>query len=152
LGPQGGGLVGRRKHTLHAFREASRIFERGSDDHHPAPERAPALDVAAIEPQSLSPRVLPDLVAAAREQERIETAALEDQRARRASNRGTPKPHRNRVQVGKVEEVIADLQPIYDQPQPTSATSGHAAAPAANIRGGPHTRRLDQSDGGGSAT
>jgi hypothetical protein len=111
----------------HAFREASRLFERGNHGHQGEPEREPALPVTAIEPQAPIPRVLPDLVAAAREQERIETATLEARKRKRASNRSTPTPLRNRVQVRKVEVVVAEF-PSTHQPHPTPATSGHAEA------------------------
>jgi hypothetical protein len=110
----------------HAFREASRVFERGSHGHQGEPEREPALP--AIEPQAPIPRVLPDLVAAAREQERIETATLEARKRKRASNGSLRKPQRNRVQAGRVEVVVAKLPSTNDERHPTPATVSHAEA------------------------
>ena len=124
----------------HAFREASRLFERGSHGLQGEPEREPALPVTAIEPQAPIPRVLPDLVAAAREQERIETAALEARKRRRFSNGSTPKPPRNHVRAGKVEVVAAEFSPIRDQPRLTPAISVHAEAALRLSRRTPRAR------------
>jgi hypothetical protein len=112
----------------HAFREASRVFERGRHGHQGEPEREPTLAVTAIEPQTPTPRVLPDLVAAAREQERIETATLEARKRKRASSGPVRKPQRNRVPARKVEVVVSKLPSTDDERHPTRATSGHAEA------------------------
>jgi hypothetical protein len=123
-----------------ALREASRVFERGSHGLQGEPEREPALPVTAIEPQAPTPRVLPDLVAAAREQERIETATLEARKRKRASSGPVRKPQRNRVQARKVEVVVAKLASTHNERHPTPAISVHAEAALRLSRRTPRAR------------
>jgi hypothetical protein len=109
--------------------EASRVFGGfGGGAQVTELEHEPELAVSAVEAPSPTPRVLPDLVAAAREQERIETATLEAQKRKRASSGPVRKPQRNRVQARKVEVVVAKLPSTNDERHPTPATVGHAAA------------------------
>jgi hypothetical protein len=124
----------------HALREASRVFGGGAEV--TEPEQEPGLAAAAVQPRAPIPRVLPDLVAAAREQERDQITALEARRPRRASS---PKPRRNPGPLGKVrrasivasEAAVPALPAVDDQPSPTSPPSrrGHAELRPSRIRG-----------------
>jgi hypothetical protein len=100
-----------------ALREASRVFGgRGGRAQAAELDQEPALDVAATEPQALSPRVLPDLVAAAREQERVEAEALEARKRRHASKGSIRKPQRKRVAADDLKVVVTNVPSIDHAP------------------------------------
>jgi len=109
-----------------ARQQAEKLFDRASVQ--PLPAQAEAIRVAAIEPQATKPRVLPDLLAAAREEERIAIAT--PKRKLTAKGSGTTKPRK-----GIERPRTAAAVRIIDPPAPPSGLSnGHAEAALALSR------------------
>jgi hypothetical protein len=93
------------------------------------PQIEPSLPVAVSEPQT--PRVLPDLLAAARELERTETAVLETARYRAAPNGSTPKRPRKKAARGDQRIVVAVGASALEEPLPMAP---RAPVPVARVR------------------
>ncbi len=120
-----------------ALREAEKVFQglRGSVQTAP-PESDPATAAISSESKAVSPRVLPDLRAAAREAERDD---VRNPRRNGASNRSTEDQPRKKAPAKPVRVPAAG--PIV-KAAPAISSSGHAEAAMALSRGmsGPRTK------------
>ena len=112
-----------------ALREAEKVFQglKGSVRTAPA-ESEPTTSVISSEPEAVTPRVLPDLRAAAREEERED---VRTPRRKGASNRLTEDQPRKKAPA-KPAQVPAAATII--EAAPTTSSSGHAEAAMALSR------------------
>jgi hypothetical protein len=114
-----------------AFRDAERVFTRTGDSGHPVVEthNRPPAPVVIAEPEAPAPRVLPDLLAAAREQERV---SVQLPRTKRAA---TSTPTRRRRTKADDPTIIASVPSGMDETESLIAVrSGHAEAAIAMSR------------------
>src|SRR5215216_4018265 len=106
-----------------ALREAEKVFQGLRGGAQPAPaEREPTTAVISSGSEVVSPRVLPDLRAAAREEERED---VRKPRRKGASNRSTEDQPRKKAPA-KPAQVPAAATII--EPAPAMANNGHAEA------------------------
>jgi len=118
-----------------ALREAEKVFQglRGSVQTAP-PESEPATAAISSESEAVSPRVLPDLRAAAREAERED---VRKPRRNGAPNRSTEDQPRKKAPAKPPRVPAAGL---IIEAAPAMSSSGHAEAAMALSRSGPRMK------------
>jgi len=120
-----------------ALREAEKVFQGLRGGAQPAPaEREPTTAAISSGSEAVSPRVLPDLRAAAREEERED---VRKPRRKGAANRSTEDQPRKKAPAKPAQ--VPAARPIIE-PAPAMANNGHAEAAMALSRrmSGPRTK------------